>query len=351
MKSYNNALERYVLFCRDHGLKSFIENTSQENWNIFDNHWGRGDGCRLVVNSVEMFIANLADQQKTFSTIETYVAGLKSYSKDVGEEKDLNNNRMKKLMEGIHKTLGDKTKLTRTPFTPLMLDKLEEYVNSILYSKKNKNLPFSTHYNCLLLMACVTFALGGAFRGSEFLSCSDHRSTQSDDSKLNLKQIDFYDGDGRSLDSQTILSQPDVVKSLHVNLKQTKTDIYKKGHKVIITHNRVISWFIKYFRVRPTFGSSMVFLTQHGFGFGVRPFVELVHEYLLLAGFTAKEVEPIMGHSFRIGAAQILRDANVSTHQLMEYGRWQSDAHNIYHKGSMKEKERLNTIVMQSKQK
>ncbi len=348
LRCYNSSIETYFMFCKTQGLKSFMVNTANKNWNIFSHHWGRGDGCRLVISSVEKFLAHSADQKKAFGSIEGYIAALRSYCKDIGHEEDLNNNRFRKLIEGIHKSLGDKKSLKRQPFTPDMLNKMEYHVNQILDHQTPRYYNLSTRYNCYLIMACVTFALGGAFRGSEFLLCTGHLETQPEDSRLKLQQIEFHNENGIQLDSQTFLVNPELVKSLHVKLTRSKTDLYKKGSTVIITHDRVISWLIKYIRVRPTFGSPMLFLNSDGAPFQINQFTFLVRQHLEAVGFTPEEVAPIMGHSFRMGAAQILRDANVSSHQMMEFGRWQSDTHNVYHRSSIKEKQELDNIVMKS---
>ena len=272
--TYETALASFDQFRASHGL-----------------HLGWPASPSQVVH----FAAYLSLEEKAYSTVRTYLAGIGTKHRLNGWEDPTGNFLLKKLMQGFAKT--DNRSDQRLPIT---LQRLQQLVNVLPSVCTNT-------FEVKLFKAAFTLPFFGFLRVSELVGqgMGDRRGRQG------LKMADIKIG-----------------KDLTISIQGSKTDQQDKGTQLHLgtvgTPVAVcpVQAMREYLEVRPTSGEC---LFQH---FNGRPLTRYQFQAVLKRATTCLgwDMSRFSSHSFRIGAATTAASHGVPVEIIMVKGRWRSSA-------------------------
>jgi hypothetical protein len=171
---------------------------------------------------------------------------------------------------------------------------------------------FSKELDTVMLWAAFTLAFFGFLRVSEFT----YSSTKT---FLAVKDVAF----------NPTIKNPE---SLHVRIKQSKTDPFRQGTTLAIakSHSSVCAVIAlrEYLLQRnPTNTDEPLFMLQNGEPLTRTILSANLRELLNILGYIENEYAP---HSFRIGAATTAAAANLPPWLIKTLGRWRSDCYELY---------------------
>ena len=116
---------------------------------------------------------------------------------------------------------------------------------------------------------------------------------------------------------------------LHVRLKASKTDPFRKGCFIHISRGNsllcAVQSLITYLHVQGK-GAGPLFLFQGGRPLSRAALSDWLRRILSAAGISGS----FSSHSFRIGAATVAARNGVPDHLIQALGRWSSDAYQLY---------------------
>jgi len=312
-RTYAAAIKSYTEFC-----------------NAFP---GRFSIDHPTVDSIAKWITYLADYQfkkLAWSTINTYVSGLRSATEESGLDASFFSDiRIAKLLNGVAHTSGTKPKTNRLPLTSTIL-------SSVVRVIKDKGSP---SYEDHLMLAAMAAGIFGLMRGGEFVQTTNY---QKKDSILQLRQLKawFYD-QNRATPKQLLCEVPlrqlkhrmsNEVNPLYpdaitITLKVAKNDPTKSGTEVRICNPMGIQLIIDYLvKSHPDIDAvdGSLFVHQDRSPLTGIELVAKIQEYLLRARIPNPNFYTL--HSLRKGGAQTLRDMGASEELIQLAGRWKSGA-------------------------
>jgi site-specific recombinase XerD len=131
--------------------------------------------------------------------------------------------------------------------------------------------------------------------------------------------------EGVAVDSHKALT------TIKLHLTRSKTDPFGKGTEIYLGITGLdlcpVSALLQYMMVRPDPKQGPLFVLQNGQPLSRDQFVRHLKQALDAAGIDQKHYS---GHSFRIGAATAAAKAGVPDHLIKAFGRWESEAYQIY---------------------
>lgn len=249
-----------------------------------------------------LYVSYLANKGLSYSTINSYLSALRHLHiiHDMPEPQQASWPKFLLVKRGIRKEKATSHRQKpRLPITPDILRQIKA-----LWSAK----PIQPDTVMLWAASCLCFF--GFFRLGE-ITCSSPSTVKSHQELL----IADLAVDNHSC--PTFIS---------VNLKQSKTDQFRRGARVIVgrTYDDLcpVAALLQYISIRgpqpgPLFSfSDGKFLTR-------QLFVPRIREALAALGLASSHYA---GHSFRIGAASTAAKANIEDSMIQTLGRWESNA-------------------------
>ena len=119
-----------------------------------------------------------------------------------------------------------------------------------------------------------------------------------------------------------------------VNIKASKTDPFRKGHILYIFRNNnvlcpytAMQQFINLRLVKSRASIDPLFLMSNNKPLNRSTFL---HNFQSICQALHFKVQPLTGHSFRIGAATAAAASQVPDHIIQLLGRWKSDCYKRY---------------------
>ena len=261
------------------------------------------------------FVASLAQEGLSPSTIKSYLAGVRNaqISKGLPEpDKACTMPRLKLLQAGVAKARATgetpSSRKQRLPITPVIL-------NGILSAWVTPSgAPEHTAHDLALLRAAATASFFGFFRAGEITLPSQ----SAFDQRFHLAWGDVAADDGKP---------PSMIR---IHLKRSKCDQLGKGVDVYLGRTCgpacPVSEMLGYIELRgPAPGPFFRF--HDGSPLTKSAFVERVRRALSSVGY---QPGAYAGHSFRIGAATAALEAGLEDSVIRLMGRWNSDAFHRY---------------------
>ena len=170
-------------------------------------------------------------------------------------------------------------------------------------------------YCNIMLWAASTICFFGFFRSGEITVPSSSRFDSS--CHLTLKDLSVDD--------------PQNPKAICINLKQSKTDPFRKGVQVFIgatnDHLCPVAALMAYLAVRDKDMTTPLFKFQDNEPMSRDRFVREVRKALREAGMDQSKYA---GHSFRSGAATVAAACGLEDSLIKALGIWESSAYQIY---------------------
>ena len=270
-----------------------------------------------------LFIASLQKEGLRYSTMKTYLSGLRhfSISSGKGDPHIAAWPRLEYVLKGVKRAQAEVRSRPRLPITPLILSKLRSvWVGQPLM----KDGP--------MLWAASPLGFFGFLRAGEFTVPSN----SAFDSSCHLSLADI------SIDSY---QNPSV---MCVTIKKSKTDPFRHGVQLFIGRNHSVlcpvGAMLSYLVHR---GNSEGPLFKFESGAPLSRHSLVVHLRLALtkANFDASDY---CGHSFRIGAATTAAAHGVEDSLIKTLGRWESSAYQRYIKISREKLANVSSILCQA---
>jgi site-specific recombinase XerD len=252
----------------------------------------------LDLQHIILFISYCFEKRLSPNSIKTYLAGLNYFHKLHGWYDIRENFVVTKLLEGCSRLR--KTRDTRAPITKNILSSIILQLPNVCY-----NL-----YETDLFKAIFTLAYFGLFRVSELVATM----------KFSSNQLQFND----------VHFSPDQ-KSVSLVLRKFKTN--QRGVPTVIkiaeqgdTSLCPIKLLLGYLAKRPTV-TGPLFCHADSTPVSRNQFAAVLFKAIKACSFHSLHFQT---HSFRIGRASDLAAAGVSVENIMQMGRWSSDAYKYY---------------------
>lgn len=252
------------------------------------------------------FIAYLANQNLSYTTIKTYLSAVRylHLCNGLPDPRALPTPRLDLVSRGIRRE--NALRSTSHPRLPITLPILRQV--RALWSGSADN------FDTIMLWAASTLCFFGFFRVGEITSPSD----KGFNPQLHLSFSDV------AVDS---LSAPTV---LQIHLKQSKTDQFRQGIDVFIGKTGddlcPVSAVLAYLAARQG-DPGALFRFQDGRLLTPTRFTNRVREALEALGLHSTHYA---GHSFRIGAATTAAERGLEDSLIKALGRWESTAYLVY---------------------
>ena len=256
------------------------------------------------MHSLAAWVAHLADRLVSFSTIKSYLTGLKSAHIDIGFvifDDSFFHPMLQRVVAGIRKLRGEANTHEREPLTRGLLLRVLPLLDT------------STQYGATLHAAfCLAFA--GFLRIGEFTY-----------SKNDLSDPEF---DRWHITRGSVTLHKD---HMELSLPSSKTDPFRRGILLTIAAAdddacpvRSLRHLLERF---PTDSlSAPLFFTSSREYFTRQFVIDTLRALLARLGIDGH----FSGHSFRRGAATWARIAGLSEEEIMLLGRWKSDSWRLY---------------------
>ncbi len=256
-------------------------------------------GYPMTVNTLCSFIAYLSLENKSFNTINTYIAGLSYWLKSHDLPDITKVFIIKQMLNGVKRKKHSVDQ--RFPITPEILQKL---------------------INCASI-GCYTLYEASMYRAAYLLSFCCF---------LRLSEISVYSNSDSSNWFKTI-QVADVkiyqAERMEVTINYSKTQQY--GQPVTLSVDKcngnlcAVTAVSMYLQQRPP-GNGPLFIHYNKLPLCRNEFVRVLRKLLKLAGVT----EHIRSHSFRIGAASCSYANGIPEAEIQEMGRWASSCYKRY---------------------
>lgn len=276
-RTYSSAQKRFIDFCNQYQCEPFP----------------------ATEDTLLLYVAYLYDQNLTFSTVQVYLAAVRSIH----------------IMEGFHNPLDGKLRLKQSlravrltrnsfkqklPITFQILEKMEHLVIQL------KDGP--------ILWAAMTLAFFGCLRAGEFTVPSSHGFNPC--THLCVSDVEIFNSSGY----------------LSVSIKRSKTDTNNRGFKVYLgcTSSPVCAYcavktIVDNSKLDPT--QTPLFRLSSGSVLTKSVFVTQTRLVLSLLGLNGSEYS---GHSYRSGSATSAAACGMADWEIKVLGRWSSDAYQRY---------------------
>lgn len=278
-KSYTIAIEKLSQFRSSYNL--------QHIWPV-------------PVNDLLNFIASLAVQNLSPSTVTSYLSGISYCHKIQGLEDTSKFFIVTKAIEGYKRT-RNRTKDVRTPISLPILDNLIANSNSIC----------SSTFEAKLFSAAFSLAFFALLRVSEF---TKGPTTSLEDTK---KQIQIHDVE---------LAH----NKIKLKIQWSKTDQKGKAVNIIIQANQKpycpYTNLQRYLNIRPISDNTDLFIHFNHSSLTRYQFNSVLQKAIKFLGITGH----YRTHSFRIGGATELAKTGMPEKDIMRLGRWKSHAYERY---------------------
>lgn len=300
--TYGVAVRSYIRFCEEMKLE-----------------------CTMPITDANMclwasYYATTEKGKLTFATIKTYTFGLAYMHTELG----FNNWReqlslFRRCMIGIKRKLGDgESKLKRLPITTELLMQMSKRLEATVYEHA-------------LYWAAATLATYGLLRMSEFCA-HDSQNSQDPFKLLYLKQIQLYDKEFKAI-AISNSKLYDTVAYFTIRLRSSKTDPFREGITIHISHATAVQAMINYLRKHPRIHHSNSYLLIQS----ISPSSEVPLSRTVMIEMTRKLLESMghnsslyHGHSFRRGGATSLAKQGVPDSVIQTLGRWHSECFKLY---------------------
>ncbi len=279
-KSYNIAFQKLSEFRLQYGLK--------QKWPV-------------PVNDLLNFIAFLATQNLSPSTITAYMSGI-SYFHKINTLKDTTKLFIvSKALEGLKRTKGY-NKDQRSPISIQVLTKLVQKSSCFC----------SSIYEATMFSAAFTLAFFALLRVSEFTK-NHSKSGPSSPKQIQLKHVKI------------------VNDKVELIITYSKTQQRGTPTQIVVKANRKqycpVAALKKYLAIRPICKNGDLFIHMNHSSLTTYQFNQVLKKALT---FLDMHNDHIRSHSFRIGGTTYLKNNGVSDQQIMQLGRWKSNAFERY---------------------
>lgn len=260
----------------------------------------------------------------SYGTIKTYAFGLSYLHTELGFENWRDQlSLFRRCMIGIKRSLGGSDrKLARLPITTDLLNQMYQRLNA------------GSNYTHALYWAAATLATYGLLRISEFCAC-DSPSSQDSYKLLYLKQIQMFDMNNRVIKLPN-LGTASKVSHYTIHLRSSKTDPFRQGITIHISHPIAVQAMITYLLNHPRLhGAESYLFIDHMTN--ETPSVEVPLRRSVMINMTRTLLDSMgidsslyHGHSFRRGGATSLASKKVPDSVVQVLGRWRSDCFKLY---------------------
>ena len=281
---YRSASNRYIQFCTQFNLTPLP----------------------LQQNSILRFVAHLANSGVGYSSIRSYLCGIRFLQIANGlPDPQLNALPMVGyILRGIHRSPSTTPRPRRLPITPHTL--------TLLFAEWSQTRNLGRFDAAMLWAACCT-GFFGFMRAGEF-TCSSMQAFS--DEMLSPKDVSVDAHDGPSIVS--------------IHLRRSKADPFGNGVTIHLgkTGHTIcpVSALLGYLALRGQ-QAGPLFLFQDGRTLSKERLMAYVHQALTAQGF---DHAGITGHSFRVGAATAAAQAGLEDSTIQMLGRWRSSAYLRY---------------------
>lgn len=243
-----------------------------------------------------------------YTTIKQYLAGIRHHYAAFNIATPLDSpftlSRLYTILRGVKKSQNN-VQRRRLPITyPILSDIVSALDKGIL-----------GNYDGIMLSCACTLAFACLLCSSEFLVVNDRAFMVSECILIGDITINHCD-------------------SYVLNLKHSKTDIFRRGVKLPVYSPRGMFCPVKimkaYISLRRNAGavdSDPLFVSSNGAVLSRSVFISKLRFVLNYLGFDASLYHI---HSFRVGLASCLANANVPDHLIKSMGRWTSDCYTRY---------------------
>lgn len=246
------------------------------------------------------------------STIKTYLCGICNTYIEAGHPNPSapygqHLARLKLVLNGIKKSQPCSSKVRLPITTPIM-----HAIFSLLHGR------FTNNYIDKLMKAACSLAFFGFLRCGEFTINNDK-----------------FDPTGNvTLSDLAIISKDSLPNEMHLLLKTSKTDPFRKG--VIVKYFRTggplcpLTAMTQYLAARNYISREPLlplFLLPDGKPLSRGYFISTLRSALTALGYNSSSYS---GHSFRIGAATSAARCQLPDHLIQTLGRWSSDCYRVY---------------------
>ncbi len=260
----------------------------------------------------------------TYATIKTYTFGLSYLHTELGFENWRDQlSLFRRCMVGIKRNLGGlDTKLTRLPITTDLLNKMHERLDT------------TGNYSHALYWAAACLATYGLLRISEFCA-HDSPSSQDPYKIVYLKQVQIFDTKNKAI-SMANITTPGIVSYYTIRLRSSKTDPFREGITIHISHGVAVQAMVNYLQMHPQRfqPQSHLFIdrivqskTLEEVPLYRTTMINMTRSLLETMGYNSKLYH---GHSFRRGGATSLANKKVADSVIQTLGRWRSDCFKLY---------------------
>ena len=248
------------------------------------------------LSHITIFIAFLSLNNKSHSTVSTYLSGINFRCKATENEDFSKNFIVSKMLEGMRRSY--KPKDTRLPITSDLLVKIIKALPQVCFS----------NYEAALFSSAFSLAFHGFLRVGEITLSKKWQFHQV----ITIDCIKFVEEEGR--------------EKIHLGIPFSKNDQYGKGASLKIAETKTticpVVLLRKYLAKRPKtrgplychFGGSPVSRYQ---------FATVLNKALKFMGIDSRFIRT---HSFRIGAASSHFDKGTSQEEIKRLGRWKSSS-------------------------
>ena len=314
-QAYDSGVRSYIKFCEVHNMP-FTMPISDEN------------AC-LWASYVATRIAKPGTRDRgalQFKTIKLYAQGIRNYHIEWGFEDWLGSLRLfHRCMKGIKRTLGEKDKKTRLPITTALLDSMKTKLTG-------------NNYSHTMFWAAATLGTYGLLRMGEF--CIKKDDEVDDPRMLLLNQITLFNSRNERVTFDQLDQNPEITYYA-VRLRTSKTDPYRKGVTIYVSHKTPVTAMVAYLKCHPSIQDSMAPLfTMYSIPGNVTEGSKLIHvalDAITMMSMTRSILDQLnidsrlyFGHSFRRGGATSLAANGVADGMIQILGRWVSDCYKLY---------------------
>ena len=258
----------------------------------------------LTENLLCNFIVYLAAQGLKHTSIKGYLSGLRYFQfEHLGIDPTIGDMAvLQQTLKGVKRiqSRGRQLTCTRLPITADILKMMRA-----IWAKEPAN------YDNIMLWAASSICFFGFFRSGE----------------ISVPTREKFDPECHFTVQDVSVDDPNNPKAICLNLKQSKTDPFRRGVNVYIgaTNNQLcpVAALMAYLAIRDRDPSSPLFKFHNNEPLTRDRFVREVRKALREAGKYA-------GHSFRSGAATQAAANGLEDSLIKTLGRWESSAYQVY---------------------
>jgi len=253
-------------------------------------------------------MADSADKLR-YPSIRAYLHGIATLQTELGYPNPIQQSPLVwRMFKAIKRLQGQTVARKRLPITVNILHQLDSHIDI-------------TNPSHLCMRAAMWLGTCGLLRAGEFTS-KHHGQTPP-----LLQHLQFYDKSSFIIEFKRLSSV--VPHYMSLNLLASKTDTFRAGTTVIISHPRAIQHMVQYLLTRPLHLSRLPLLVgDDGQPLSTATLVRFTQSLIEKAHIPNSHL--FLGHSFRKGGATSLHEAGNPDSLIKTMGRWNSFAFATY---------------------